>query len=165
MGNYATSSKSKRFTRKVLSYLLDTARVNAQTIYALAMLLSPRGLNSFDFLLALAYAMVKEHIINRPPKGLKDDEIKKLSFILDRPINKKAATTSLETASQLPEQNVSARAQRKAKKQPAPSVPRPSTSKDFTSNVIKFESTGKKRRYSECLNSTSGRGQKRLKIH
>ena len=163
MGNYSTSSKSKKFTRKVLSYLLDTARVNAQTIYYLIMLLSPRKSNSFDFLLSLAEEMVRPHIESRPLKGLKDDEIRKMSFVLDRPINKKAATASLESVPQLPDQNVSTRARRKAKRQLGPSAPIPTSSKALASEVVKFESTGKKRRCSDCLESIKGPGHKKAK--
>ena len=75
MGNYSTSSKSMRYTRKVINYLLDTAVGNAQTIYHLNKNKPPRKSNSFDYRFETAEGLVTPHIERRPLKGLQDDVI------------------------------------------------------------------------------------------
>ena len=49
MGFYSCKSKSKRRTMNVFSYVLDTCRVNASTIYAMNNDLQPRNIKSVDF--------------------------------------------------------------------------------------------------------------------
>ena len=49
MDSYTTSSKSKKWTKKTFSWMLDVARVNAQTILALVKGQNPRKADSFKF--------------------------------------------------------------------------------------------------------------------
>ena len=49
MEMYTTNCKSKCWTMSAFSYILDTMRVNAQTIYSLNNNIQPRKLNLFEF--------------------------------------------------------------------------------------------------------------------
>ena len=65
MDAYTTSSKSHRWTLAVLAYLLDTLRVNAQTLVALNLGIDPRLYNSLIFGKKMARGLVLEHILRR----------------------------------------------------------------------------------------------------
>ena len=160
MSNYSTTSKSNKWTRKVLSYLLDTARVNAQTIFALVMKLIPRSMSSFDFLIALAEALVKPHVERRPLKGLTDDIIRKMSTFLNRTIDKTAINAGSVATPALEPKNVTTRAKRKATCQPRTSAPKASAHR---SKIVQFENTGSKRKCSHCVKLISGKGHKKAK--
>lgn len=160
MSNYSTASKSKKWTRKVLSYLLDTARVNAQTIYALVMKLCPRKMSSFDFAIELAMALVIPLIERRPLKGLNDDVIRKMSFFLNRTIDKTLETAASKAAPPLETKNVTTRAKKRATLPARPSASKVTAHK---SKVVKFENTGSKRKCSHCVRLTAGQGHKKAK--
>ena len=65
MDAYTTSSKSHRWTLAVLAYLLDTLRVNAQSLVALNLGIDPRLYNSLIFGKKMARGLVLEHILRR----------------------------------------------------------------------------------------------------
>ena len=164
MGTYTTSSKSKRFTRKVLSYLLDTARVNAQTIYYLILMKIPRESNSFDFAMDLIVELVTPLVESRPLKGLQDDIINKMGLFLNRIIDKTKETAALDATPLVPPKNVTTRAQAVESTSaiqavpnvgPGPSLPRP--------KAIKFGNSGTKRRCNPCNQAISGKGKKKFK--
>ena len=52
--SYTSNTKSRRWTKKILCYMLDETRVNAQTVLALNQNKDPRKVISFDFGWALA---------------------------------------------------------------------------------------------------------------
>ncbi|XP_018020533.1 uncharacterized protein LOC108676889 isoform X2 [Hyalella azteca] len=60
--SYSTNTKPKRWTLSVLSYMLDTARANAQVLWERNEHKSPNSTNSFKFLFQLATDLVHDHI-------------------------------------------------------------------------------------------------------
>ena len=60
-----TSTKSVRWTKKVITYMLDISRVNAQTIFCLNNDHIPRAYDSSDFAQALGMSLIMPHLINR----------------------------------------------------------------------------------------------------
>ena len=54
MGTYSCHTKSRRWTMAAFSYVLDTCRVNASTVFALNKGQDPRKQKSFNFVLDLA---------------------------------------------------------------------------------------------------------------
>ena len=59
MSYYTTNTKSGRWTLTMFSYVLDIARSNAQTVFALNMGRDPRKLNSYEF----GYDLVMELVL------------------------------------------------------------------------------------------------------
>ena len=62
--------------------MLDTGRVNGQTIYALNIGIDPRKCKSFEFGIGLARGLVLPLIESRPLTGLKIFIQRKMSFML-----------------------------------------------------------------------------------
>ena len=62
---YSTGQKSRKWTKKVLAFLLDVARTNGQTIWAINMGVDPRSVKSQEFLWYLILQMVTPHIQRR----------------------------------------------------------------------------------------------------
>ena len=58
IGTYSTKMKSRKWTKVSLSYVLDTCRVNASTVYALSKGDDPKKTGSFDFGWDLAESLV-----------------------------------------------------------------------------------------------------------
>ena len=58
IGSYTVKAKSKKWTHPASSYILDTARVNSGTLFALKKGSNPRLLNSFQFGLDVARSLV-----------------------------------------------------------------------------------------------------------
>ena len=54
---YSTRTKSAKWTRSALSFVLDTARVNSATLFAIATGVSPRSIDSFEFAWDLANSL------------------------------------------------------------------------------------------------------------
>jgi hypothetical protein len=65
IGSYTVNSKSNKWTTTVFSYILDTARVNAQTVHSHLNNKNPRETNSFEFALELARNLCIPHIKER----------------------------------------------------------------------------------------------------
>ena len=95
-GNYTTKSKSKKWTKVVLFYTLDTARVNSQTIYCLNNGINPRDSNSFDFGMKLAKALITLHIESRSFLGLGMDIQRRMTMTLGRDVNPKTVAVPQE---------------------------------------------------------------------
>ena len=70
IGFYTTKTKSRRWTMTAFSYLLDTIRVNAGTIYGLNNTIDPRKVDSFDFIFRLGESLVMPEVSRRPKQGL-----------------------------------------------------------------------------------------------
>ena len=87
IGFYSVNSKSRRWPITVFSYILDTIRVNSQTIFSISQGLEPRNTNSFEFCWELVMALVKPQIesrkesVNKYPKSVQ----KKITLILGEP--------------------------------------------------------------------------------
>lgn len=88
MGSYTVNTKSRRWTMSSFSYILDTIRVNSQTIYSLNNGMDPRKVNSFKFGWELAKELVKPFIELRrnETKNLKSHILKKINYILGEPV-------------------------------------------------------------------------------
>ena len=89
MGNYTTKMKSRKWTMNVFCYLLDTARVNAQSVYCKVKKKNVRESNSYKFAMDLAKALITPHILRREknPKGLQSPTLHKMALVLARDLN------------------------------------------------------------------------------
>ena len=67
--DYTTNIKSRRWTNKTFSYVLDAARVNAQTVFALNMKRDPKRVNSFEFGWDLVMDLVLPQLRRRHAKA------------------------------------------------------------------------------------------------
>ena len=65
MSNYSTRSKSNRWTLVVFFYMLDTARVNSQSVHSLNAGIDPRKSNSFRFGWDLSMQLLRPHVQRR----------------------------------------------------------------------------------------------------
>ena len=65
MQKFTTSTKSRRWNRKMLSYMLDVSRCNGQTILSKNKNISPRKYDSADFAWNLAKQLVWPHVLER----------------------------------------------------------------------------------------------------
>ena len=70
MSTYTCKAKSKKWKHVAFYYMLDTARVNAQTILALRQGKNPRQTNSFEVAFDLVLSLVRDEIVRRPRKNL-----------------------------------------------------------------------------------------------
>ena len=84
MDKYSVKAKSKKWTRCALSYILDSCRVNAQTILAFHQGKMPRNTDSFQFGWALALALVQPHVARRSRYGQTMSTQAKMNIILGR---------------------------------------------------------------------------------
>ena len=65
MGFHTAKTKSRKWTMVVFAYMLDTARVNSSTIYALNKRLDPIKQKSFEYGFDVVMGLVKPHIALR----------------------------------------------------------------------------------------------------
>ena len=65
MGFYSTKTKSRRWTITAFSYVLDMARVNSSTVFAMNNSVDPTKQDSFSYLEKLVRQMVEPHIRKR----------------------------------------------------------------------------------------------------
>lgn len=65
MEKFTTSTKSRRWSRKLLCYMFDVCRSNSQTIYAKNMGTNPRDFDSADFTWNLAKQLVMPMVQER----------------------------------------------------------------------------------------------------
>ena len=79
IGRFSTKTKSVKWTAVAHSYLLDTARVNATTLYMLA-----TGKKEETFMIGwdLVKAMVVPHMKTRPLVGLHESLVSKINNFL-----------------------------------------------------------------------------------
>ena len=84
MGMYSVNTKSKRWMVSGFSYILDTIRVNSQTVFAMSKKNDPRKLESFTFAFELVRQLIIPHIITRKNStvGLPIVIKQKMEFIL-----------------------------------------------------------------------------------
>ena len=76
---YFSKAKSNRWTMVGFSYLLDTARINAQTIWSLNNGLDPRRANSCNFGINVAKALIMPMIVTRPMDGI-NERVKSICY-------------------------------------------------------------------------------------
>ena len=89
MGSYSCKSKSKRWAMNVFSYVLDTRRVNASTIYAINNDLQPRNIKSVDFEFELAMSLIRPHIEQRSLIGINSSVVCKTEIVPGKKISSK----------------------------------------------------------------------------
>lgn len=78
-----TGTKSKRWTKKAFCWMIDVARVNAQTILALNLGKDPRKTDSFQFGWDLALSLLLPHLQRRRGSpGLQRELTTKMDTIL-----------------------------------------------------------------------------------
>ena len=65
INKYTTNTKSNKWTLSAFSYVLDTARVNAQTIFSLNNKKHPRETMSFNFGMELAKTLIEPNVKRR----------------------------------------------------------------------------------------------------
>lgn len=83
IGSYTVKTKSKRWTIAAFAYVIDTARVNAGTLYAMKHDTNPRSLNSFQFGLDLAKSLVLPQLLRRNGSpGLQGNIVRKIALCL-----------------------------------------------------------------------------------
>ena len=83
MGAYTTKSKSRKWTKVAFSYLLDTIRVNASTIYALANK-HPKEIKSFHFGTELADSLIMPFLTTRSLRGLSKSVCNKITLYMGK---------------------------------------------------------------------------------
>ena len=81
-------TKSCKWCMVSFAYILDTIRINSQTICSLAKDLEPRKTNSFDYGIELSRALAMPSIESRPLNGLQSREQRKMAFILQRAVGR-----------------------------------------------------------------------------
>ena len=84
MGFYSCKLKSKRWIMNAFSYVLDTCRVNASTIYAMNNDLQPRNIKSIDFGFELAMSLIRPHIEQRNLIGINSSVVHKIEIVLEK---------------------------------------------------------------------------------
>ena len=70
VGFYACKPKSRKWTITVFSYVIDMARVNSSTTFALQKKYDPCKQDSFEYCYILLYQLVKPFIRSRSLNGL-----------------------------------------------------------------------------------------------
>ena len=66
------------------SYILDTCRVNASTIYAMNNDLQPRNIKSVDFGFELAMSLISPHIEQQSLIGINSSVVRKIEIVLGK---------------------------------------------------------------------------------
>jgi hypothetical protein len=86
IGFYSVSTKSKRWTMAAFSYMLDTMRVNAQTIFSMNNGVHPRKTKSFEFGMEIVKFLITPHLITRKTlPGMRRSTISKINMVLNIP--------------------------------------------------------------------------------
>ena len=84
---YTTANKQRKWTSKPLNYMLDTTRVNSQTIHSLNNGIEVRSRDSFEFGWSLVKELVLPHMKIRSEKpGLQRDLKLRMQTFLDLPV-------------------------------------------------------------------------------
>jgi len=107
MANYSCKTKSIKWTLTAFSYVLDTCRVNAATVFTLNMKQDPRKQNSFKFGWDLAMDLILPEIHRRPLTGLNSVIRSKISIVLGTPCS--TITSSLTKKKSFPNKSLSRR--------------------------------------------------------
>ena len=83
---FTTATKSNKWSRKTLCFMLDVTRINAQTIFSLNKSLNVRKTDSFIFGWDLVLSLVTPQIqIRSETKGLQGDIKKKMALFIGLP--------------------------------------------------------------------------------
>ena len=81
--SFTTSFKTKKWTRKTLSFMLDTTRVNSQTIHSLKNDVHPRSSDSAAFAYNLGLSLISPHLeIRKSTNDLQSHVLDKITLFL-----------------------------------------------------------------------------------
>lgn len=83
ISHYSVQSASRRWTMAAFSYVLDTARINSQTMHAINTKCDPRSADSFSFGWDLLLELTTPHIRSRNLLGLKNEVLKKINIYIE----------------------------------------------------------------------------------
>ena len=98
---FSTNTKSRRWALTSFSFVLDTARVNAQTVFALNMKRNPKKVNSYGFGYDLVMDLVRPQLYRRcATQSLQKVVRDKINMCLDaKPFIAKTNVTAVTTTS------------------------------------------------------------------
>ena len=82
MGFYTCKPKSRKWTITVFSYVIDMARVNSSTTFALQKKYDPCKQDSFEYCCTLLYQLVKPFIQSRSLNGFTTLVRKKIELVI-----------------------------------------------------------------------------------
>ena len=82
MASYTCKAKCKRWTLPAFSYILDVSCINAATIMSLNKGNNSQQIDSHDFGMDLALALIRPHVQRRPSIGLQFDVQSKMKLVL-----------------------------------------------------------------------------------
>ena len=85
--SYTTNSKSVRWAATAFSYILDTARINAETLFSLNNGVIPRQTSSFEFGWQVASQLIKPYIEKRNIQHLSKTFQLQINTVLGRLLN------------------------------------------------------------------------------
>ena len=103
MASFSCKTKSNRWTIAAFAYILDVCRVNAATVLALNRRSDPRKMNSYDFGMDLALALIRPHVQRRSLTGLQTSIRYKIDLVLnDGVFNSRKQNASSSNSSQYP---------------------------------------------------------------
>jgi len=86
MGFHTTKTKSRKWTSVMFAYMLDTARVNSSTIFALNLGKDPVKEKSFQYTHKLVMELVTPTIEKRNQVFMASQIKQKIAIVLDRPL-------------------------------------------------------------------------------
>ena len=84
MGFYTCKPKSRKWTITVFSYVIDMARVNSSTTFALQKKYDPCKQDSFEYCYTLLYQLVKPFIQPRSLNGLTTFVRQKIELVIGK---------------------------------------------------------------------------------
>ena len=84
MGFYTCKPKPRKWKITVFSYVIDIARVNSSTTFALQKKYDPCKQDSFEYYYTLLYEVVKPFIQSRSLNGLIKPERQKIELIIGK---------------------------------------------------------------------------------
>ena len=84
MGFYTCKPKSRKWTITVFSYVIDMARVNSSTTFALQKKYDPCKQDSFEYCYTLLYQLVKPFIQSRNLNGLTTLVRQKIELVIGK---------------------------------------------------------------------------------
>ena len=82
MGSYTCKAKSRKWSMVAFYYLLDTIRVNSNTVYNIANNVPKNKQNSFEFGVELCDSLMIPFIKQRPKNGLSKSIVQKINLAL-----------------------------------------------------------------------------------
>lgn len=99
VGSCIAKSKSRKWTKVSFLYLLDTVRLNASTLFALAGGRDPKKLNSSDSAMKRAVELLMPFLISRQMKGLDKSNLQKVNLFTGNNVKKQSDSITVKYTS------------------------------------------------------------------